>query len=217
MDAKRAGQPDSSPTQPASAGTWQARLLARDPALRVHLLGIGGAGLSAIAQVLLEMGVQVSGSDRRPSPVTARLAAAGATIFPAQSAANLAARPKAHYPDVVLISSAIDEANPERRAAEALGIPVLKRLDFFPVLLANRRVLAVPDSAGVSWTTLSGDDVKSAVCRSGGPLTMAPLCGFQIQGTYRLLSTRTCFIFISGSMPVQSRGCIFSLRVERPI
>ncbi|RIK58634.1 MAG: UDP-N-acetylmuramate--L-alanine ligase [Chloroflexi bacterium] len=153
MDAKRAGQPDSSPTQPASAGTWQARLLARDPALRVHLLGIGGAGLSAIAQVLLEMGVQVSGSDRRPSPVTARLAAAGATIFPAQSAANLAARPKAHYPDVVLISSAIDEANPERRAAEALGIPVVKRLDFLPVLLANRRVLAVAGSAGKSTTT----------------------------------------------------------------
>lgn len=134
-------------------GSWQARLTARDPSLRVHLIGVGGTGISAIAQVLLEIGVQVYGSDRRLNAATARLAAAGATIFPQQSAANLAARPKSQYPDVVLISSAVDEANPERRAAEALGIPIVKRVDFLPVLLAHRRVIAVAGTHGKSTTT----------------------------------------------------------------
>lgn len=152
MDAERT-DPTPSSTFPMPAGSWQARLMARDPSLRVHLMGIGGTGISAIAQVLLEMGVQVYGSDRQLNAATARLAAAGATIFPQQSAANLAARPKSQYPDVVLISSAVDETNPERRAAEALGIPVVKRLDFLPVLLADRRVIAVAGSAGKSTTT----------------------------------------------------------------
>ncbi|HXF64507.1 MAG TPA: Mur ligase family protein, partial [Caldilineaceae bacterium] len=147
--------PTASPNrrQHTPTSTWQARLLARDPALRIHLLGIGGAGLSAIAQVLLEMGVQVSGSDRQANAATARLAAQGATIYAQQEAANLLDLPADRRPDVVLISSAVAEANPERRAAEQLGIPVVKRADFLPVLLANRRVLAVAGTHGKSTTT----------------------------------------------------------------
>ena len=57
--------------------TWQTRLAQYDPELRVHLIGIGGAGLSAIAQVLLEMGIQVSGSDRQASAANHKPPAAG--------------------------------------------------------------------------------------------------------------------------------------------
>lgn len=154
MDAEHADQTPSSPPHfPPPAESWQSRLLAHDPSLHVHLIGIGGSGLSAIAKVLLDRGVRVSGSDRQRNAATERLAAAGATFYPQQSAANLAARRKDECPNVVLISSAVDEANPERRTAEALGIPVVKRVDFLPVLLANRRVIAVAGSAGKSTTT----------------------------------------------------------------
>lgn len=133
--------------------SWQARLLDRDPALRVHLLGIGGVGLSPIAHVLLDMGIQVSGSDRQPSPITARLAARGAIVSFQQTADNLNRLPPEQRPDVVLISSAVSAENPERQAAEALGLPVVKRFDFMPVLLANRRVIAVAGTHGKSSTT----------------------------------------------------------------
>lgn len=132
--------------------SWQVRLTNADPTLRVHLIGIGGAGLSAIAQVLLELGVTVSGSDRQANERTARLAAAGATVFEEQSAANLTGE-KAVQPDVVLISSAIDEKNPERRAVEALGLPVVKRDEFLPALLAERQLIAVAGAHGKSTTT----------------------------------------------------------------
>ena len=69
--------------------TWQERLAAADPTLRVHLIGIGGTGLSAIATVLVEMGVSVSGSDRQPNSHTQRLALGGVHIFLGQQAANL--------------------------------------------------------------------------------------------------------------------------------
>jgi UDP-N-acetylmuramate--alanine ligase len=132
--------------------TWQTRLASADPTLHVHLVGIGGAGLSAIAQVLLELGVTVSGSDRQANERTARLAAAGATIFDAQSAANLDEN-EGVQPDVVLISSAIDPENPERRAAEALGLPVVKRDEFLPALLAERQLIAVAGAHGKTTTT----------------------------------------------------------------
>lgn len=133
--------------------SWQARLAARDVTLRVHLVGIGGAGLSAIAQVLLEVGVAVSGSDRQASGHAVRLAAAGARVFGGQSAENLTGLPARERPDVVLISSAVDASNPERRAAEELGIPVVKRSAFLPVLLSKRRLIAVAGTHGKTTTT----------------------------------------------------------------
>lgn len=130
---------------------WQIRLAAQDATLRIHLLGIGGAGLSAIAQVLVEMGFLVSGSDRQLNANMQRLATRGVTIFTEQTAANLmqATAP----PDVVLISSAIANDNAERQAAEQLAIPVVKRSEFLPVLLANRQLIAVAGTAGKSTTT----------------------------------------------------------------
>lgn len=132
---------------------WQTRLTAKDQSLRLHLLGIGGAGMSPIAKVLLGMGFQVSGSDRQVNANTQQLVAAGATIFGEQRAENLAALGAAKQPDLVLISSAIAAANPELQALIAAGIPVVKRSDFLPVLLANRKLIAVAGTHGKSTTT----------------------------------------------------------------
>ncbi|MBP7964494.1 MAG: UDP-N-acetylmuramate--L-alanine ligase [Caldilineaceae bacterium] len=133
--------------------TWQEKLAAADPTLRVHLIGIGGTGLSAIATVLVEMGVSVSGSDRQPNSHTQRLALGGVHIFLGQQAANLVGMAPDQRPDVVLISSAIDPHNPERQAAESMGLPVVKRNQFLPALLANRRVIAIAGTHGKSTTT----------------------------------------------------------------
>jgi UDP-N-acetylmuramate--alanine ligase len=137
----------------AGQSSWQERLAAADPSLRVHLVGIGGAGLSAIAQVLIELGMRVSGSDRQVSDAAARLAAQGATIYAQQRAANLTDLPPDERPDLALISSAVDASNPERQAAETLGIPLVKRDQFLPALLARRAVIAVAGSHGKSTTT----------------------------------------------------------------
>lgn len=148
---------DSGVSSGMDAGTpnqmWQARLRNHDSTLRIHLLGIGGAGLSAIAQVLREQGFVVSGSDRQASRATQRLSELGVRIVTSQRAENLTTLPEAERPDVVLISSAVAADNPERQAAAALGIPVVKRDDFLPVLLADRQVIAVAGSAGKSTTT----------------------------------------------------------------
>ncbi len=134
-------------------GDWRERLGRRDPSLRVHLIGIGGAGLSAIARVLLEMGLAVSGSDMQAGPVTAHLAQHGAQIFPQQVAANLLEQPADQRPHVVLISSAVHDDNPELAAARQLGLPVVKRTDFLPALLQGRQVIAVAGTHGKSTTT----------------------------------------------------------------
>jgi UDP-N-acetylmuramate--alanine ligase len=136
-----------------TAQGWQNRLMAGDTSLRIHLLGIGGAGLSAIAHVLNEQGFQVSGSDRQIGPGLQRLADQGVRVFGQQVAANLVDLPAAERPDVVLISSAVDVQNPERQAAVQLGIPVVKRSDFLPVWLAHRKVIGVAGSAGKTTTT----------------------------------------------------------------
>ncbi len=133
--------------------SWQARLAAQDATLRIHLLGIGGAGLSAIAQLLVEMNFQVSGSDRQLNANMQRLATLGVTIFAEQTAANLTRDQATQQPDVVLISSAIGADNSEQQAAERLHIPVVKRSEFLPVLLANRQLIAVAGTAGKSTTT----------------------------------------------------------------
>ena len=145
---------DASSSQPDwNIQSWRTRLKERDPQLHIHLLGIGGAGLSPIAQVLLDMGVKVSGSDRQPNPMTARLASRGAIVIPQQTAENLLNLPADQRPDVVLISSAVNSENPERKAAEELGIPVVKRFDFLPALLSGRRVIGVAGTHGKSSTT----------------------------------------------------------------
>lgn len=130
---------------------WQTRLAEHDQSLRIHLIGIGGAGLSAIAQVLIETGFTVSGSDRQHNANTEKLANQGITVFPNQTAKNINNLP--NQPDLVLISSAIAADHPERQAAETLGIPVAKRDQFLPALLAKRSLIAISGTHGKSTTT----------------------------------------------------------------
>ncbi|MBX2997254.1 MAG: UDP-N-acetylmuramate--L-alanine ligase [Caldilineaceae bacterium] len=145
-------QKTPSDKEPISAEGWRKRLSMGDPSLHVHLLGIGGAGLGPIAIVLREMGFHVSGSDAQMNPRLAVLAERGITVYPGQIAENLTAHPESR-PDVVLISSAVGVENPERRAAEDLGIPIVKRREFLMPMLAQRSILAVAGAHGKSTTT----------------------------------------------------------------
>ncbi|MCY4412814.1 MAG: UDP-N-acetylmuramate--L-alanine ligase [Caldilineaceae bacterium] len=149
-----------------------------DAELRVHLIGIGGAGLSAIAHVLLERGIRVSGSDRQQSERTRRLAAAGARIFGRQGAEELTGLPAGERPDVVLISSAVDETNPERQAAQKLGIPIVRRESFLRPLLAGRDVIAVSGTHGKSTTTAMIVQTLHASGCDAGYIIGADLPGF---------------------------------------
>ncbi len=140
------GWPPQAPPEPA----W-ARLLRLPPAERnkvhIHLVGIGGAGLSAIAGLLLERGYRVSGSDRRPNEATDELASRGATIFRDHQPEHVAGA------DLVLISSAVPEDNPEVVAARAVGIPVLKRAEFLGPLMEGLHGIGVAGTHGKTTTT----------------------------------------------------------------
>jgi UDP-N-acetylmuramate--alanine ligase len=113
----------------------------------VHFIGIGGSGLSAIARLLMERGIQVSGSDRVLSPMARDLAAAGARVFEGHAAANIAGA------DLVIRSSAVTEDNPEVAAAQAAGIKVMKRHELLGELLAERTGIAVAGTHGKTTTT----------------------------------------------------------------
>ncbi len=111
-----------------------------------HLVGIGGAGLSAIARVLLESGQLVSGSDEQETEFTARLRASGVRIFIGHAAQNIAGA------DLVLVSSAVASANPEVVAAVQAGLPVVKRQDFVGGMMAERVGLAIAGTHGKTTT-----------------------------------------------------------------
>jgi UDP-N-acetylmuramate--alanine ligase len=113
----------------------------------VHLIGIGGSGLSAIALVLLESGYIVTGSDQLHSPNTQRLQVEGATIYIGHDHDNIKGA------DLVIRSSAISDENVEVQAAKSLGIKVLKRSDFLSELMIDRRVIAIAGSHGKTTTT----------------------------------------------------------------
>ncbi len=114
---------------------------------RIHLIGIGGTGLSAIARVLLEMGHTVSGSDRAESPLTRDLQSAGVTI-------SIGHRPEnVRGANLVVRSSAIPDDNLEVTAARAFGIPVLKRADFLGSLMDGKTGIAVAGTHGKTTTT----------------------------------------------------------------
>src|SRR4051794_9881331 len=119
--------------------TWAGR--------RLHLVGIGGAGMSGYALVCAELGATVSGSDRADSPALARLRAAGIDARAGHDAANV--------PDGadVVLSSAIAADNPERVAAVDRGLRVLSRADLLAELTALKRVIAVAGAHGKTTTT----------------------------------------------------------------
>ena len=113
----------------------------------IHVIGIGGTGLSAIAKVLHERGETVTGSDQASSPYALALEALGVPVTYGHAAANVGAA------RLVLISSAVAADNPEVVAARQAGIPILRREQYFGELTAGYRTVAVAGTHGKSTTT----------------------------------------------------------------
>jgi len=115
---------------------------------RVHFVGIGGVGMSGIAEVLLNLGYFVSGSDLRESEATQRLRSLGAQISLGHREANLVAKPS-----VVVISTAVQFSNPEVLEARRLHIPVIPRAEMLAELMRMKYGVAVAGSHGKTTTT----------------------------------------------------------------
>ena len=113
----------------------------------IHFVGIGGIGMSGIAEVLLKYGYTVQGSDLKPSPITDRLVERGATLFFGQKAENLEGA------EVVVISSAIKKGNPELDEARAKGLPVVRRAEMLAELMRLKSNVAVAGTHGKTTTT----------------------------------------------------------------
>ncbi len=114
---------------------------------RIHFVGIGGAGMGGIAEVLVNEGYQVSGSDIANNAVTERLGGLGARIFIGHGADNVAGV------DVVVVSTAINKENPELLAAKANRIPVVRRAEMLAELMRYRHGVAVAGTHGKTTTT----------------------------------------------------------------
>jgi UDP-N-acetylmuramate--alanine ligase len=113
----------------------------------IHLVGIGGVGMGGIAEVLLNLGYAVQGSDLKESAITARLARLGARIFIGHRAENVGEA------DVIVVSTAIDPANPEIIAARARRKPIVRRAEMLAELMRFRYAIAVSGSHGKTTTT----------------------------------------------------------------
>ena len=117
------------------------------PGQRIHFIGIGGAGLSAIARILLERDFSITGSDLKDSPITAALAADGARVYLGHDARYVRGA------DIVLATSAAPPDHVEIAAAEAQNIPVFKRKDFMGAVLRDCDTIAVAGTHGKTTTT----------------------------------------------------------------
>ena len=113
----------------------------------IHFVGIGGIGMSGIAEVLLNLGYQVQGSDLKDSKITERLASLGARIFIGQRAENL------ENAEVVVISSAIKTGNLELDAARMAGLPVVRRAEMLAELMRMKSNVAIAGTHGKTTTT----------------------------------------------------------------
>ncbi len=113
----------------------------------IHLVGIGGVGMGGIAEVLINLGYQVQGSDLKESRVTQRLTKQGAHIYIGHQAENISGV------DVVVVSSAIDIGNPETAAAREQRIPVVRRAEMLAELMRFRHGIAVSGTHGKTTTT----------------------------------------------------------------
>jgi UDP-N-acetylmuramate--alanine ligase len=123
-----------------------------------HFIGIGGIGMSGISEILLSLGMKVSGSDLRRSPVTDRLAQLGAAIYEGHDARNIAGA------TVVVTSSAVSATNPEVLAAHALKIQVIQRAEMLAELMRLKYGIAVAGMHGKTTTT----SMVAAVLAAGG-------------------------------------------------
>jgi UDP-N-acetylmuramate--alanine ligase len=113
----------------------------------LHFTGIGGIGMSAIAEVLVNLGYQVSGSDQKLSPITEKLAGMGARIYEGHAASNVTGA------RALVVSSAVDEQNPEVQEARRLQIPVIPRGELLAELMRLKYGIAVAGSHGKTTTT----------------------------------------------------------------
>lgn len=113
----------------------------------IHFVGIGGIGMSGIAEVLLKHGYVVQGSDLKESPITSRLEEKGAKVFIGQSAQNLEGA------EVIVISSAIKPGNAELDAARLAGLPVVRRAEMLAELMRLKNNVAVAGTHGKTTTT----------------------------------------------------------------
>src|SRR6202049_218915 len=125
---------------------------------RIHFVGIGGIGMSGIAEVLLNLGYKVSGSDLKSSPVTQRLAGLGAAIFEGHQADNIAGA------EVVVTSSAISPENPEVAEAHKFHIPVIRRAEMLAELMRLKYGIAI---AGMHGKTTTPSMVASVLAAGG--------------------------------------------------
>jgi len=113
----------------------------------IHFTGIGGIGMSGIAEVLLNLGYRISGSDLKLSPITERLAAMGARVYEGHQASHIAGA------RALVVSSAVDERNPEVQEARRLQIPVIPRGELLAELMRLKYGIAVAGSHGKTTTT----------------------------------------------------------------
>lgn len=133
----------------------------------IHFVGIGGIGMSGIAEVMLNLGYQVQGSDARESINTARLKGLGATIFIGQRAEQV------HGAGAIVMSSAIKSDNPELMEARARAIPVVRRAEMLAELMRLKWTIAVGGTHGKTTTTtmiaalLEGGDLDPTVINGG--------------------------------------------------
>jgi UDP-N-acetylmuramate--alanine ligase len=125
---------------------------------RIHFVGIGGIGMSGIAEVLLNLGYKVSGSDLKSSPVTERLASLGAVIFEGHKPENVTGA------EVVVTSSAVRPDNPEVEQAHELRVPVIPRAEMLAELMRLKYGIAVAGMHGKTTTT----SMIAAVLGAGG-------------------------------------------------
>jgi len=125
---------------------------------RLHFIGVGGSGMSGIAEIMANLGYAVSGSDQRASEVTRRLAGLGVRVFIGHRAEQ------AEGADAVVVSTAIDEANPEIRTARARRIPVVRRAEMLAELMRFYYGVAVAGTHGKTTTT----SLVASVLAEGG-------------------------------------------------
>src|ERR1700678_3527745 len=125
---------------------------------RIHFVGIGGIGMSGIAEGLLNLGYKISGSDLKSSTVTQRLATLGAIIFEGHGAANVVGA------DVVVTSSAISVDNAEVAEARRLHLPVIQRAEMLAELMRLKYGIAIAGMHGKTTTT----SMVAAVLAAGG-------------------------------------------------